>query len=665
MKKYLLLFIVVLGNVFLVKSQDSFHTRLEQLRSLTTSAKTDSIRMSGFLDLGKFYIDINNDSSIGYARQAYQISLLLKDSFAEAQCLDFMGAVSLRMGNSDQAIDYLLKAKQLFEALGKSTFLIVVNRNIGGVYKGQHDFTTAREYYLNALGIRPRSAQDSVFYSWALMDMGELLYILKKYDSALAYSQQSYEIIQRVNTLNANKYLPFALNTIGNIYQQSGKFDKALETYRQAVTVAFTNFNMQAASNNYLAQANVFHLMNRVDSGLFFARKAFYIARQVNSPQAIEEASRYLKDYFRTRKSMDSAFVYQEIMAQARDSLQNLEKIRQVQNISFNEQKKQEAIRAQLLKKQEEIQKQLLSYRNNVKMYVLLSGLAILLFVSLVLFRNNRQKQKAKISIETAYKDLKATQAQLIQSEKMASLGELTAGIAHEIQNPLNFVNNFSEVNKELVAELKQAIKTDDKTEIEKIAIDIEANEEKINHHGKRAEAIVKGMLQHAQSSTGKKQPIEINALTEEYLRLAYHGVRAKDKTFNATLITDYDKTIQSIQIVPQDIGRVLLNMFNNAFYAVDQKNKEKIEGFVPMIWVSTNKLGNKIEICIKDNGTGIPQKHLDKIFQPFYTTKPAGQGTGLGLSLSYDFVKAHGGELKVESKEGVGTEFVVQLPVV
>ena len=230
MKKYLLVFTVVLGNVFLLKSQDSLHIILEQLKSLIKSAKTDSVKMSRFLDLGKFYIEVNNDSSIWFALQAYQISLQLKDSFAEAQCLDFLGAVSLRMGNSDQAIDYLLKAKQLFEALGNSTYLIVANRNIGGVYKAQHDFTRAREYYLNALSIRPRSAQDSIFYSWALMDMGELLYILKNYDSAFAYSQQSYEISKRVkipyankNTLNGNKYLPNALNIIGNIYRAIGQ----------------------------------------------------------------------------------------------------------------------------------------------------------------------------------------------------------------------------------------------------------------------------------------------------------------------------------------------------------------------------------------------------------------------------------------------------------
>ena len=653
MKKYFLVFIVILGDVFLVKSQDSIYTRLEQLKLQATSAKTDSLKMSGFLDLGKFYIDINNDSSIWYAEQAYQISIRIKDRFAEAQCLDFLGAVSLRMGNSDQALQYLLKGEKIFETIGNSTFQIVANRNIGGVYKSQRDFNMAREYYNRALQITPRSANDSLFYSWALMDMGELLNSLKKYDSALSFSQRSYEISNRIKIPYANKYVPIALNIIGNIYQQSGKFDRALDTYRQAVIVAFANFNLQAASDNYLAMAVVFRTTNAADSGLYFARKAFYIARQVNSPQAIEAASGYLKDYFRDKKFMDSAFAYQEIRGQARDSLQNLEKARQVQNLSFNEQKKQDEIRAQLL-----------SYRNNVKMYVLGAGLAVLLFVALLLFRNNRQKQKAKISIEKAYKDLKATQAQLIQSEKMASLGELTAGIAHEIQNPLNFVNNFSEVNKELVSELKQAIHSDNKTEIEKIALDIEANEEKINHHGKRAEAIVKGMLQHAQSSTGKKQSTDINALTDEYLRLAYHGVRAKDKTFNATLITDYDKTVNTIQIVPQDIGRVLLNMYNNAFYAVNERNKDKIAGFEPTVRVSTKKLSNKIQVSIKDNGTGIPQKHLEKIFQPFYTTKPTGQGTGLGLSLSYDIVKAHGGELKVESKEGIGTEFLILLPI-
>ncbi|MBK9939744.1 MAG: HAMP domain-containing histidine kinase [Chitinophagaceae bacterium] len=246
----------------------------------------------------------------------------------------------------------------------------------------------------------------------------------------------------------------------------------------------------------------------------------------------------------------------------------------------------------------------------------------------------------------------------------MASLGELTAGIAHEIQNPLNFVNNFSEVNKELVDELQQELKAGKINDAIEISNDIKANEEKINHHGKRADAIVKGMLQHSSSGSGKKEPTDINKLADEYLRLAYHGLRAKDKTFNATMKTDFDESIGNINIIPQDIGRVILNLITNAFYVVDEKKKTGIEGYEPAVSISTKRNDNKVLIAVKDNGNGIPQKVLEKIFQPFFTTKPTGQGTGLGLSLSYDIVKAHGGELKVETKEGEGSEFKIVLPV-
>jgi len=275
--------------------------------------------------------------------------------------------------------------------------------------------------------------------------------------------------------------------------------------------------------------------------------------------------------------------------------------------------------------------------------------------------------------LRTTLENLKSTQSQLIQSEKMASLGELTAGIAHEIQNPLNFVNNFSEVNKELIEELKtekSKVKSerDEKLEDELIN-NIADNEQKIIHHGKRADAIVKSMLQHSRISSGKKELTDINALAEEYLRLAYHGLRAKDKSFNAKFEADLDKTIEKINIIPQDIGRVILNLINNAFYAVSEKKIHTSTGSVqngyePAVSVSTRKINGQVEIKVSDNGNGISQKVLDKIFQPFFTTKPTGEGTGLGLSLSYDIIKAHGGELKVETKEGEGAEFIVLLPL-
>ncbi len=298
--------------------------------------------------------------------------------------------------------------------------------------------------------------------------------------------------------------------------------------------------------------------------------------------------------------------------------------------------------------------------------------------------------ESANVKIERTLVDLRQAQSQLVQSEKMASLGELTAGIAHEIQNPLNFVNNFSEVSSELIAEMTSELDKGDIQEAKLIATDIQQNLEKINHHGKRADAIVKGMLQHSRSSGGVKESTDINKLADEYLRLAYHGLRAKDNSFNATLKIDFDGSIGEIKIVPQDIGRVLLNLYNNAFYAVAEKKKQSsnprassfvkppasakapvenpvenpVNEFESIVTISTRRINDNVEIIVKDNGSGIPQKIVDKIFQPFFTTKPTGQGTGLGLSLSYDIMKAHGGEIRVETQEGEGTVFVMLLPV-
>ena len=287
-------------------------------------------------------------------------------------------------------------------------------------------------------------------------------------------------------------------------------------------------------------------------------------------------------------------------------------------------------------------------------------------------YEDFRKLEAAKQQIEKTLIDLQATQKQLVQAEKMASLGELTAGIAHEIQNPLNFVNNFSEVSAELVDEMKSEIKKGNYDEVNVIAEDVKQNLEKINHHGQRAADIVKGMLQHSRSNNGVKEPTDINALADEYLRLAYHGLRAKDKSFNATMKTDFDKSLSAneagigkINIIPQDIGRVILNLITNGFYVVNEKSKQGITNYEPTVSVSTKRVNGLVEIKVADNGNGIPPNIFDKIFQPFFTTKPTGQGTGLGLSLSYDIVKAHGGELRVETKEWIGTEFIIQLPIV
>lgn len=297
------------------------------------------------------------------------------------------------------------------------------------------------------------------------------------------------------------------------------------------------------------------------------------------------------------------------------------------------------------------------------------SGLVLIIFLITLVFEILRLQALQVITeksdaLQLALTDLKAAQTQLIQSEKMASLGELTAGIAHEIQNPLNFIINFADLSNELLIEIKEEIDTDNKPAIQPLMVSLEQNLQKITHHGKRADTIVKGMLQHSRSSSGIKESTDINILSDEFLRLSYHGLRAKDKSFNVTLETSYDQEIRKIEIMPQEIGRVLLNLFNNAFYAVSQKKKNAEQGYVPTVKVTTKKLEGQVLLSVRDNGHGIPAKMLDKIYQPFFTTKPSGEGTGLGLSLSYDIItRLHQGALHVQSEEGRFTEFQILLP--
>jgi two-component system, NtrC family, sensor kinase len=376
-------------------------------------------------------------------------------------------------------------------------------------------------------------------------------------------------------------------------------------------------------------------------------------------------AYEYLFLAYQLNKQYDSASRYQGLALTTKDSIHNarISSLAEFQNLNLQEQ-----LRLRNLEKEQEL------YLSKIRSYGLLAGLTVFSVIAFILYRSNKQKQRTNRELESTLSNLRSTQAQLIQSEKMASLGELTAGIAHEIQNPLNFVNNFSEVSKELLGEMKDELAIGNWQLANEIASDVEQNLEKIHHHGKRADAIVKGMLQHSSSGSGKKEPTNINALADEYLRLAYHGLKAKDNSFNATMKTDFDVSIGNINIIPQDIGRVILNLINNAFYAVSAKASASADSaYEPTVSVITKKEGGQVLIAVKDNGNGIPQKILDKIFQPFFTTKPTGQGTGLGLSLSYDIIKAHGGELKVETlpaeaaaqvgKDGEGSVFIISIP--
>jgi len=486
---------------------------------------------------------------------------------------------------------------------------------------------------------------------FAFSQLGILYNSQNRLDSALLYAQKGYDL--GLQSKNYKRYFSLAIGALGNVHEALHNYKLAEILYQQGIKQSGFYNNIYFEARNYNNLASLFDKTHNRDSCIYYATISLHLCQEHNFGDYTIDASKLLAKEYELENKPDSTLKYMKIMLAAKDSVFSQSKGQQFQQYAFSEIQRLQQISAAKER-----------YQSQVRIYSLLATLIVFLLLALLLYRNTRQKQRAKIKIEKAYHELKSTQAQLIQSEKMASLGELTAGIAHEIQNPLNFVNNFSEVNKELIDELKEErnkVIRDFKNE-DDILNDIKENEEKINHHGKRADAIVKGMLQHSRSSTGVKEPTNINTLADEYLRLSYHGMRAKNKEFNATMKTDFDNSIGKINIVPQDIGRVLLNLYNNAFYAVSEKKKQQPKDYEPTVSVSSKKMDDKVILTVMDNGSGIPQKVVDKIFQPFFTTKPTGQGTGLGLSLSYDIVKAHGGEIKVETKEGEGSEFIIQL---
>ncbi|MGN6298511.1 MAG: ATP-binding protein [Ginsengibacter sp.] len=629
---------------------------LDSLRQLAASKNDNGVRPLVLFALTVQYLNSNLDSSLKYVKQFNGLSS--KSKFWEANGDVVMGDIYLRLGNSSLALKNLLKGTKILQELNDSSGMGIAYWNLGKLYQSVNDYSKAISYYSISIKISS-SAKENGPLIYSMIYLGNLYVELGSLDSALFYTRSAYKIRYEMSIAERRTFMPILLAQLGNIYQKQRNVPLARTYYKMALKEAYSTNNLEAGISALLGMAMMFKNENEFDSSYHYSIEALNMARRLNKPDLLLKTQTFLKDLFKEKGILDSSFKYQEVITSERDSL---EKLNRISDISLAEQQWAHEAEAQ----QKELQTKL-------KLYGLVGSLIIFLFVAVFLYINNRQKQKLNIllhqqknEIQRTLSELKTSQSQLIQSEKMASLGELTAGIAHEIQNPLNFVNNFSEVNREMLEELKaERLKPNaerDESLQDELINNVIENLKKINHHGKRADAIVKGMLQHSRQSSGQKEPTDINALADEYLRLSYHGMRAKDKSFNVDIKTDFDESIGKINIIPQDIGRVLLNLFNNAFYAVSKSQEEQGKEFEPSVSVSTKKSENSVLITVSDNGNGIPQKNLDKIFQPFFTTKPTGDGTGLGLSLSYDIVKAHSGEIKVESKEGEGTEFIIQI---
>ncbi|GAB2839594.1 ATP-binding protein [Ferruginibacter profundus] len=661
MKKLLLIpvFFVFQSAAFAQsKMAEQASVRCDSILSLLVKEKDANKKADLLLSFYGTTIDGFPLQLLTLSKKLFDIAKQNNDIYIESAALSAAGQGYRLTGSYVKALEFHRKAVKLAEQSGNKILLGFALNQMAHIYKDRLENEKALTLYREAFRYFEATGRNDIWY--ACMNMATVYYNMGNYDSSLYYSN---EAIKKVGNARApgvgNMSVIYA--TIAGIYDQKNRPDSVKKYFTLALDLANNTQSSRYLNATYVAVAEHFNRLQQYDSSAYYFKKAVNIVFGTEMNNLVLKPAKKLTEYYQNVNA-DSTVKYWKVYSAANDSVNSLRTNQQIQMLTFEEEQRKRDIEAAEV-----------TYKNKIRTGLLLGGLAVFSLVAVILYRNNRQKQKANKVLETTLANLKSTQSQLVQSEKMASLGELTAGIAHEIQNPLNFVNNFSEVNKELLAEMKEEIDKGNITVAKEIADDIIANEEKINHHGKRADAIVKGMLQHSRSSNGQKEPTDINALTDEYLRLAYHGLRAKDKSFNATLKTDYDTTIGKIKIIPQDIGRVILNLITNAFYVVGEKKKASAEkpGFEnltsvyePTVFISTKKEGNKVLIRVKDNGNGIPSKVLDKIFQPFFTTKPTGQGTGLGLSLSYDIIKAHGGELKAETKAGEFAEFVITLPV-
>jgi two-component system, NtrC family, sensor kinase len=653
--------LILTSLIVFLSGNASAQQYLDSLQKQLGNAKEDTTKVLTLGSIADYYAFVQFDSSSFYARQTVDLSEKLNYPYGRYLAYLSLFHASNCKGDYPKALEADQNMLRIADQLknDKPWVLPVYFYQVGLLNREMGDSANAIILLHQAISLQEKVGEPMEEMFFAFSQLGILYASLNKLDSALFYAQKGYDLGLQSN--RNKKYFSLSIAALGIIHQKMGNYKLAEEYFKSGVLQSDAFNNTYFKARNYNLLARLFIKTGYQDSSLYYARISLKLCLEHNFADFTLDASSILAQVYGSQHDPDSTLKYMKIMLVAKDSVYSQAKGQQYQQYIFNEEKQQEEINAAKER-----------YQNRVRIYVLLTILGVFFLLAFTLYRNNRQKQKAKTKIEKAYSELKSTQAQLIQSEKMASLGELTAGIAHEIQNPLNFVNNFSEVSNELMDEMDDELNKGDIDGAKAIANDIKQNLEKINHHGKRADAIVKGMLQHSQSGTGIKEPTNINKLADEYLRLNYHGLRARDKTFNATMKTDFDETIGMVNIIPQNIGRVLLNLYNNAFYAVNERQKISKEnlptgeaGYEPTVSVSTKRIQDKFVLTVKDNGNGISQNIVDKIFQPFFTTKPTGQGTGLGLSLSYDIIKAHDGDIKVETKVGEGTTFIIQLPVV
>jgi len=677
--------ILVFGYLNVNSQSISISKIIDSLKLEMKQASDIQSKFSSAIEVAVRYTYANPDSTIKYGKVALTLAKQIGDINDEIWALAVIGEANIYKANLPTAMELALTAiERSAESTLEDKFLGPTYYNLSAIYYEIQDYDKALFYAQKMLEISETQTSDGLAGAFGYYLVANVYERLGQPDSVLKNLERSLPLFEKysgsaIASAWQDRVWPGFYNLRAKAYLQQGNYSAALRDLFRVLETTEQNYEYFHSANTYSDIALYYRELGMSDSTVYYAQKGLSEANNINYTQGQMASSTILAEEYEKSDPVKSLY-YFKLSEEFKNKLYGAGNIQILRDMIEKDGQRREDLAAA-----EE------AYRNRLRTNAFLGSTFTLIVIAVFLYRNNRSKQKAKQKIELAYDQLKSTQAQLIQSEKMASLGELTAGIAHEIQNPLNFVNNFSEVNNELIEELeaerlKLKAERDEDLETE-ILSDIKENERKIHHHGQRASSIVKGMLEHSRTSDGKKELTDINALADEYLRLAFHGLRAKDNTFNAEFKTDFDETLPKIKVIPQDISRVLLNLINNAFYAVDKKAARHLdpeyskgvepgaadsnESYKPEVIVSTRQFDGKIEIRVKDNGPGIPEEIKDKIFQPFFTTKPSGSGTGLGLSLSYDIVKAHGGEIIVESTIGeglpagrAGSEFIIQMPI-
>ena len=720
------LFIILISSIFSGNGLAQT-SRTDSLLKEVKKLENDSTKMSRYLDLGLEYLgtDIKNalyyfDEAIklgqeidykpglakahnakgrAFAQQgqfqdailSFQEALKLfqetNNKTGEANILSNLGSIYYMLGNSTKALELHFESLKISEELGNKLRIGTSLNNIGTVYlKNRNTFKEALSFFKKSLSVF-ESIDEKQGMATASMNIGEVYFIESNYDSSIYYHEIALKLSE--GTIDVS----FPLTQLGEINAALGNFQKAYNYHRKAIEISENQDAKFELTQSLIGLAKTQKKQQAYEGAISTLERAKLLAIDVDAKDELMDVYLNLAEIQAIVGDYKAAYENEINVKSVKEEIAKSSTEQMIQQLQFEFELNKKEAEIELLQKDTEL-KNAAVFNQRIIIFTSLGGLFMFVVISISLFRNNLIKQKAnrllqvqkeeihaqRENVELAFDQLKSTQNQLIQSEKMASLGELTAGIAHEIKNPLNFVNNFSEVCTELIDEMKWELAEGNKKAAIEIADDIKQNLQKINQHGKRADSIVQGMLEHTKRGSGQTQETDINALADEFLRMTYQSFLAKNKESKPELIpiairTNLDANLPKISVIPQDIGKVLLNLYSNAFYAVNERAKSTSQAFEvgekysPTVSVSTSVVKSpsgdlEVRISVKDNAAGIPQKIVDKIFQPFFTTKPSGQGTGLGLSLSYDVVKSHGGELKVETKENEGTEFTIILPI-